>query len=231
MKSLRKILGSFILLTIILVFIFSHNFIGSLLKNLKGVAAGFWGRCINSERLQVLQVENNRLKSEIALLGQKKNSVNSLRYKEALVYSRYPFNDRTKLIIDLGLNQDMKEGMAVALAPGVLLGKIIKVKNNQSEVMTLFDPEWRSSVNIGSSRIKALLKGGKEPRLEFIPQDVQLSGDEEVFNVSPEFPMNFSLGNLSGLSNVPYEIWRTADLKINYNPEIIEKVLVVLDFL
>ncbi|MDI6820672.1 MAG: rod shape-determining protein MreC [Patescibacteria group bacterium] len=230
MKSLRKILSSLILLVLVLILIFSHNAVGIFLISFKKIATSFFESCEKSEVFKVIEIENNRLKLELSALREEKIKSSLSQYRKARVYSRYPFNDRARLIIDLGLRDGIKEGMPIVLMPGVILGKVIEVKKNQSEVITLFDPEWRSSVAIGLLRAKALLKGGKEPKLELIPRDIQLKEGDDVLNISPELPMNFSLGSLNNLSEAPHEVWRTADLETNYNPEIIEEVLVVFDF-
>jgi len=230
MKSLRKILSSLILLVLVLILFFSHDAIGKFLISLRKITPIFFENCENSEVVNLLKIENNRLKFELSALRDEKIKTSLLPYRKARVYSRYPFNDWARIIIDLGLRDGIREGMPVVLKPGIILGKVVNTKRDESEVMTLFDPEWRSSVAIGLSRSKALLEGGKEPKLEFISQEVQLKEGDDILNISPELPMNFSLGSLGSLIEVPHEAWRTASLKINYNPEIIEEVFVVFDF-
>ncbi len=150
--------------------------------------------------------------------------------EEARVFSDYPWSNRASLIIALGSADGIKENFPVLAADGVLLGKIKSVKRTQSEVLTIFDPAWRSSVAIGDSRTNALLKGGVAPHLELIPQDAKIIAGDGVLNLSSDLPINYRFGEITELKKSPKDVWFSAEIKVPYKLENLEKVIVLKNF-
>lgn len=151
-------------------------------------------------------------------------------YKIARVYSEYPYNDGGKLVIDAGSADGLRAGMPVMASEGVLLGRVATVRRTQSEVMTVFSPEWKSSVGIGTDRVKAVLEGGLVPMLTLIPKDTTIGDDASVVNLSPDYPLDARIGAAAHAIAVPNDVWQKAELEPLYRFEGLSTVLVVTDF-
>jgi len=182
-----------------------------------------------NQLLTELRLENEGLRLEIAEL-KNKLSIQSPPYLTAQIYSRYPFNDNQILIVDAGSQNGVREGWPVLAAENHLLGKIIKVKASASEVRTIFSSDWRSAVKIGPQGIEALLKGGRQPKLELIPAGAQINLDDEVFSASPDLPMNLFIGKVGEINSQPTASLQEVKLKTDYDPSQIRKVFIVTDY-
>lgn len=176
-----------------------------------------------------LRLENQGLKQEIKELKNKLN-FQSQPYFIAQIYSRYPFNNNQSLIIDAGSQAGVKVGWSVLAAENYLLGKIIKVRTNASEVRTIFSSDWRSAVKIGQAGVEAVLVGGRPPKLEFIPADAKISLDDEVFSASPDLPLNLFIGKVSEVISQPTTSLQQAKLKTDYDPNQLKKVFIITDY-
>lgn len=223
MRSLAKFFAFVLLLAFLAFLAFFRGSLHSFFSDPDRQAAEI--DLANQYRL--LLGENEYLRSEleetrIAVLG---------NIKPANVYSRYPFADRNILVIDQGSDQDIKEGMPVLAARGVLLGKVGKVSKNFSEVQTIFDPTWRSSVGIGDQEVKALLVGGAVPSLDLIESTAAVNDGDAVFNISPDFPYGLAIGQLADLRKPPAQPWFQGELAAFPDAAGAKQVLVDIGFL
>lgn len=222
MRSLLDFLvGSAILFSIVILIFFRNN-LWSFLTNLKNPA--------DSQIIQNLKLENEKLKIELENLKRGDSNILRFQYLPAQIYSRYPFNDRNLIVINVGSADDLREGLPVLAREGILLGRVSSVKRTQSEIQTIFDSNWRSSVGIGNTRIKAVLKGGFTPKLELIAKDEEILQGDDIFNLSPDFPLNLKIGNIKNLESTTDNLWRSANLEIPYKIDELNEVLLVLDF-
>lgn len=217
MKSLKGIIFSLLLIAVI-VFLWFYRFDAAQL-------IGGW-RNPDYQEFQALKLENESLKFQLATF-QNQAVQEENKYLVGELYSFYPFSDQAKLIINLGEKDGLREGLAVLAADGIFLGKISAVKKNLSEVQTIFDSGWRSSVGIGENKIKALLVGGNKPALTLIAKEILPKVDDEVINLSPEYPYGLLIGRVSEVKIEQAEPWVSASLETFYNLNFLEKVLVV----
>lgn len=183
---------------------------------------------LDYEKLEALQLENLVLKTELEALEGKSETISD-SYAAAKIYSRYPFNDRRLVTINLGEEDGVREGMPVLAREGVLLGKVSEVFGRQSVVETIFDPGWRSSVVVGEVT-KALLEGGVTPILTLISKESAVSPGDRVLNTSPEFPLELLLGEIKEVTPALNDVWLTAKINTFYNLDDLTEVLVVINF-
>lgn len=214
MRSLRRIIFSAAILLLVALF-WSYRF----------EAAKFF-RGGSETEFQSLRLENESLKFQLErLAGQATEATpGSVR---AEVYSSYPFNDQAKIVINKGSSDGLREGLPVLAAPDILFGIITKVEDGLSEVQTVFDPAWRSSVGISPANVKALLIGGPTPVLDFIAKDSLPAAGATVVNLSPEYPYGLLIGRVGEVGNRETEPWATASLQVPYNLNALNEVLVL----
>lgn len=155
-------------------------------------------------RADELQAENALLKEEIFRLESGSRVSSSFFQGEVLhagVYSRYPFFDKETLIIDFGSKEGATSGMPVLGGERFLLGEIVSVSKTQSEVRTIFDVRWVTSVFVRLSSlpgvtVRGVLKGGATPRVELVSSEFPLRAGDVVVNASEKFPFAIPIGVL-----------------------------------
>lgn len=190
----------------------------------------FNGSQIESE-VERLTIENEKLISELNAFRRTQLGTKSpFEFKVAHVYSRYPFNNRALIILDIGSNSGIRQGMPVLAKDGILLGKIKEIKQTQSEVETIFSPGWKNSVGIGDKKVKAVLSGGATPSVDFIAKEAELKEGDRVFNLSPELPLNLYIGTLSNISGVSYDVWQRGEVNTAYRIEDLDQALIIVNF-
>jgi len=228
MKNFFKFFLFFIFIVcVFIVLIVAHRDIATFLRD----GGAFLGSLFSKQHtIQELTLENESLKQQLISFSVVREKKEQYQYKIARVYSQYPFNDATSIIIDIGLDDGIKVGMPVMVKEGILLGKVKNVRRTQSEVETIFSPEWRTSVNVGKKMTKAVLHGGPTPNIDLIPIDENTSFGDEVTNSVSDFPMGALLGTLSEINKNANDVWKKSSLKTPYKIEFIDTVLIIVDF-
>jgi len=221
MRSLRFIAPLLLAAGFLFLIFFYRAEINDFFSRSRGIVVGVLDGTFNYSEFLRLRAENAGLRATSEL---------GASTSVAGVYSRYPFNDRRLIVINLGERDGVKIGMPVLASEKVILGRITAVRHTQATVQTLFDPEWRESVAIGENLVKALLKGGLPPTLELIDREARIAEGASVFNLSPELPLHFFLGKVSGVRAVAGEPWQKAELQTPYDLDNLNQVFVIKDF-
>ena len=133
------------------------------------------------------------------------------------VYSRYPFNFKNELLADAGTKDGVKNGGA-AIFEGMLVGKIIEVKDETAIIQTVFDPGFSLPVRIGKSKTDALLVGGVEPKLTMIPKNADITPGDLVYSASADFEYGLLLGTAGTPAISGTNVFSEAPLILGYNP-------------
>jgi cell shape-determining protein MreC len=155
----------------------------------------------------------------------------SFSYLRADVFSRYPFNDRQLLTINAGTDHGVREGMPVVAREHVLIGRVKSVQRTQSEIETIQNSSWKSTVALGPSRLQAILHGGIPPRVELIPAGAEVREGDEIVSISPEFPFDLFLGTIASLNTDSKTLWQSGDVTLPYDgADQLNSVFVVIDF-
>ncbi len=97
----------------------------------------------------------------------------------AKVFSTYPFNVKNRIFINAGSADGIAEGDA-AYFGNVLVGSVTAIFKNYAEVKTVFDPNWRIPVRIGTGEIDALLQGGSMPLVTLVQNEKEMKSGDEV---------------------------------------------------
>lgn len=210
----------FFLLLAILFFIFFFQ---------KNIFFGLDKIRLSNQALTDLRLENQGLRQEVEDLKNKLN-FKSQPYLTAQVYSRYPFDDNQTLIIDVGSKDGVKVGWPVLAAENYLLGKIIKVKADVSEVRTIFSPDWKNEVKIGQGNIEAVLVGGRQPILDLIPADAKINPGDEIISASPDLPFGLFVGKVSEIIPQSATSLQRVKLITDYDPNKLVRVFIISDY-
>ncbi|MCS7219943.1 MAG: rod shape-determining protein MreC [Anaerolineae bacterium] len=151
----------------------------------------------------------------------------------ARVIGRDPINLSNYLIIDLGQEHGIREGMPVVTERG-LVGRITQVHRTSSRVMLLSDPASAVSALLQSSRLTGIIQGqaGGGLIMEYIPQDAAVVPGEIVITsgLGGRFPRGLVIGQVISVYRRDYEMFQRAVVRPSADFDRIEHVLVITNF-
>lgn len=182
-----------------------------------------------SAQLSELRLENESLRKKTE---QEEGDIadDRFHYKVGRVYSRYPSNDRSSVVIDIGSEDGVSPGMPAMAYDDVLFGRVRSVSRTQSEIETIFSPRWKNSVGIGEKLSKAVFEGSNVPGVGLISKDDPIVLGDRVVNLSPDFPLYAYIGSISSTSSSPNDAWQSASVEIPYSLQEIERIYILVDF-
>ena len=183
---------------------------------------------IQKERNQKIHEENERL---LKLLEMKENSV----YKGDLKFARVSFSDinnlNNKIFIDLGIKDGIKIDM-IAVYGDYLVGKIVAVNNNYSEVELITNPISIISAKT-MNNILGIARGSDEENgfLYFQPSIVEdnlKEGDEIVTSgISDIYPESIKLGKIEKIDNKENYSYKMVTIKPGFESKDLREVIII----
>lgn len=230
MRSLKTVIGAISALFLVVFFVVAQGLVSVRVQGVRAFFKSFADRAFSYGEFARVRTENEALRAERAILLEAGIPIFSSDLRKVPVYSRYPYGVQGLLTIAAGSEEGVAEGMPVLATPGTLLGKVTRVERTRSEVMTIFNPAWRSSVRFEAGNVKALLTGGETPLLTLIPRGKELTEHTRVVNVDPAFPYGLFLGTLGGMAEDDEdEPWRSAPLETSYQELDLREALVPVE--
>ncbi len=188
---------------------------------------------IENVQLKEIEAENANLRQLLHFA--QRNPFLEFRGAEvvARVIGRDPTNLFNYLLIDLGSEHGIREGMPVVTERG-LVGRISRVNRTTSQVLLLTDPSSAVNALIQSSRLTGLVEGqpGGELIMKYIPQDAAVSPGEIVITsgLGGHFPRNLVIGQITAVYHRDYEMFQKAVVRPSVDFNKLEQVLVITNF-
>ncbi len=180
-----------------------------------------------------IEAENKRLR--LLLNFSRQNPLYS--FQGATIVGRVvgvqPDNVSQIVTIDCGANQGIRRGMPVVAAEG-LVGRILQVHAETSEVLLLIDPASVVNAQVQSSRAPGLVRGRvlKLPLITFVPQGALIRPGDIVLTsgVGNTFPRGILIGQVISVSYKDYEMFQQAVIRPTVDFQRLEEVLVITNF-
>lgn len=229
MRSLKAIIGISIALFIVVLLAVLHGPIFQGVSGIRAFLMSFANRAFSYEEFVRMRTEVEALRAERATLLEAGIPPFSAALRKVPVYSRYPYGAEGLLTIAGGSVDGIREGLPVLVTPGTLLGRVTRVERARSEVTTIFNSAWRSSVRFEGGDAKALLEGGETPRLTFIPRGKEPAEHARVVSIDPAFPLGLFVGTAGAVYGTD-EPWKIAPLGTTYREADLREVLVLVNF-
>ena len=182
----------------------------------------------NASEEEKLVLENESLKAQLADLTSKIQNLPDGQYLTSKIYSTYPFNDKHIFTIAAGTDQDISELMPVLAAKNILLGKILKVYDNYSEVKSIFSPDWQMPVKIGEVGVDGLLVGGPNPKVTMIVSDKEISVGEDIYSTGKDFPYGLKIGKVKSVQVGTSNFFKEALVDLPYDFNNLQEVWIYL---
>lgn len=169
---------------------------------------------VDNTRLLTLEDENRRLRDYLVFAQSRQLSL-----QMAEVISRGLAEDSWQkqrvITLNQGSDQGVKIGLPIVSSEGVLLGKIIAVKNNLAEACLLYSSDCRLAVGLaGQGKTIGLAQGdlGLNITIEFIPQDQAISEGQIIVTsgLEADMPPGLLIGKVSKVIKQNNELWQSA---------------------
>jgi len=254
-RNLKIVIVAVIILLIFLHFINVinpvENYIFSSLFSFQGNTYSFFSKLkysfINFQEAQKLKQENQQLKAEIndllvenvkwhnfELENNKLREILNFKNEtnQELVLVKVIGKDLNKdntLIINQGKASGLGVGMPVIVGNGIIIGKIIKVNENNAVVLLLTDTQSKVAISVPSSNKTAGLAQGEfglSIKVEYIPQDLEINENDLIITSGLEslIPRGLVLGKINRILSQENDLFKT----VSINPLVDYTELVIL---
>ena len=166
---------------------------------------------IDNSKYQEVIDENRRLKELLGFINE-----NDFKLVLAGVIARENIEaDSRDLVINKGVKDGLSKGLAVVNEEGVLIGKIIEVKDSISKICLSVNPGCEFAVSIQNSvQTQGLVDGnlGLTVKMGYIPQLEKISPGDIVISsgLGGKIPRGLVVGKIIEVRSESNEVWQEA---------------------
>jgi rod shape-determining protein MreC len=154
-------------------------------------------------------------------------------YKAATVIGRDPSPFLRYVIINIGSNEGIRQGMPVVTEQG-LVGRVDAVTADAARVQLIADPSSAVNVSLQNSKTEAMLVGSitGDLSLDMISQDVTVQPGDVVLTsgLGGGYPPNILVGQVISVRKLDYELFQQATVQPIVNYDQLQFVLVITNF-
>jgi rod shape-determining protein MreC len=194
--------------------IFRHSIdpqraINSLLNKPDDLESKYQELLASNAQLQTLVQENQQLREILDFKTKQKYNL-----VLADILSRDSIN-RNIIIINVGVNKNIKVGQAVVVARGIMVGKVLSVADDSAQIRLLTDNASKLGVSLdGQPAVAGLLSGslGLGMNLDYIPQAQELKKDDILVssNLDSLIPSGLVVGRVEEIKFSASELFKQA---------------------
>lgn len=195
-----------------------NSSINGLLHEPTDLAEAYKNLLVDNSKLQTLADENEELRG---LLDFKNNTGYSLVV--ANIINRDPINNNL-IIINTGKNAGIKEGQAVVVNNGIIVGQIIEVNSDSAKVRLLTDNFSKLGVMVNNTtKTVGLLTGslGLSMNLEYIPNELDIKKGDLIItsDTDIDIPSGLIVGQVEDIIFSEEDVFKVGSVSplINYN--------------
>jgi rod shape-determining protein MreC len=182
---------------------------------------------VPQEQQQNLIKQNEDLKN-VLYASQHEITFNQTQVISAKVFSLYPFNTKNRLFLDKGLGARISTGNAVLFSDRVLVGQVVTVRQNTSEVQSIFDGNLTIPVRMGSDEVNGLLRGGVNPRITLIDKTKKVQIGDLITSAAKDLPYGLTIGSVREVHEDSLGAFLEASIDTPYTINDLRTVLVTI---
>lgn len=180
---------------------------------------------IENSQLKTIEEENEKLRQQLKFFTK-----NNLDYILANVISRGAlsgsFEQGQAIIIDKGTDDGLSIDLGVLNSQGIIVGKIVEVKENISRICIITDKGCKLAASVqgqNDQKTSGIVEGdlGLTIKMDFIPQTEKIKVDDVVITSGLEknIPEGLVIGKIIQVDNNSNEIWQKAIVESLMNLE------------
>jgi len=184
---------------------------------------------VANSRCTEIEAENEKLKGTLKF---KENSNQQLVVARVISRGGLVDDDRS-LVINRGLKDGLKIGLAVISDEGVVIGKVIAVKEAVAQVCLTTMPNCQLAASVQNQyKTQGVTNGdlGLTIKMGFIPQLEKLSGGDLIITsgLEADVPRGLFIGRVSQVRSESNDVWQEATIEPLVNLDNLTVVAVVL---
>jgi len=175
----------------------------------------------------ILKKENQDLRAQLQRNNIFNLTTENNNYLTVKVFSKYPFNVKNQITVNVGSNHGVKNGATVTFGENILVGKVVNVYDNYSVIKTIFDADWKLPVRIGEREIDGLCEGGVETKISLIEKSSEIKVGDFVYSASSEFPYGLKIGEIIKIKENASSAFKEAIIKTPFNLSELREVNII----
>jgi rod shape-determining protein MreC len=181
-------------------------------------------------KMQVNQLQSKAVEADrLALLLNFHKSRENVPMLGARVIATSAGTASATIVLDRGSKDHIKKNMGVITPEGVV-GKVVEVFDNTSEVLLLTDKDSGVGAMLGNSRVQSPVGGAGEPLLvmKYVANDDVVNVGERVVTSGMDkiFPRDLPIGTITDIK--PGNPFKSIRIRPSANLERLEEVIVLL---
>lgn len=210
----------------------SYDSIDELEARLRELEMKLSQNTIDEAKMKLLIEENEKLRQQLEFLD-----TNDYRALSANIISRQNIfeniNNVQDIILDKGSQDGILLGLGVVDEKGIIIGKIVEVKNNSSRACLTVAPDCRLAVGVlNQDRTVGISEGnlGLTIKINFIPQLEEIAVNDVVITsgLADNIPRGLVLGRVIEVNKQTNEIWQDVSIESLASLQTLTLVSVIL---
>jgi rod shape-determining protein MreC len=194
-----------------------HNSIDELEGKLQELQSKFVQSTLEEAKIDLLIEENEKLRQQLNFL-----EANDYQALSANIISRQNIFENISNVQDIILDKGSQDGVSVGLGvineKGVIIGKIVEIKDNSSRACLTVAPDCRLAVGLlNKDRTVGLSEGnlGLTIKVNFIPQSENINTNDIVITsgLADNIPRGLVLGRVTEVNKQSNEIWQDVSIE------------------
>lgn len=210
----------------------SRNSVDELQKKLQELESKFVQNTLAEAKMKLLVEENIKLRQQLDFLNN-----NDYRSLSANIISRQNIfeniSDIQDIILDKGSYDGVSVGLGVVDEKGVIIGKIVEIKDSSSRACLTVAPDCRLAVGVlNEDRTVGLSEGnlGLTIKINFIPQLENIAVNDIVISsgLADNIPRGLVVGRVSEVNKQSNEIWQDVSIESLASLQTLTLVSIIL---
>jgi rod shape-determining protein MreC len=195
----------------------SYDSLDDLESDLQELQSKFVENTLDEAKMKLLIEENFKLRQQLDFLES-----NDYRALSANIISRQNIFENISNVQDIILDKGAQDGVSVGLGvvdeKGVIIGKIVEIKDNSSRACLTVAPDCRLAVGVlNDNRTVGLSEGnlGLTIKINFIPQSENISPNDIVITsgLADNIPRGLVVGRVTEVNKQSNEIWQDVSIE------------------
>ncbi|MDD3285378.1 MAG: rod shape-determining protein MreC [Patescibacteria group bacterium] len=188
-----------------------------LLEQLDRAKADLAAAIVDQAKLQLLEEENKKLRMQLDFVN-----ANDYRVLSANIVSRQNLfesaEDAQDIVLDKGSSEGLRPGLGVIDESGVIIGKIVEVKDHSARacLTTGTDCQLPAAI-INSAKTIGLAEGelGLTIKMNYIPQLEDISQGDIIITsgLGGDIPRGLVIGRVAQVNKQSNEIWQDVTIE------------------
>jgi len=191
--------------------------VSTLLEQLDKAKADLAAAIVDQAKLQLLEEENNKLRKQLDFVN-----ANNYQVLSANIVSRQNLfesaEDAQDIVLDKGAAEGLRPGLGVIDESGVIIGKIVEVKDHSARACLTTSTNCQlPAAIINNTKTIGLAEGelGLTIKMNYIPQLEEINQGDIIITsgLGGDIPRGLVIGRVAQVNKQSNEIWQDVTIE------------------